>query len=216
MLKIITECKNPSILVITPLLDGRKISKETKVSIKRNDTPYIWASHTSKEKHAKNVQLGINAFKKEFRYLPQYIQILDDDITLGRYMIDRLFNVLDKTSDDIGYAYCGLEYKGHVNIKIPVVDFNIERLKMKNYISSNSLYKTEMLYKVGGLVTELEYHRLSDWAFFLKSYKLGYKGVYVSNTSFIAKSTPSDISAGSDEEHYITKRLVTEKFVSTL
>lgn len=212
MLKIIRECKDPEVLVITPLLPGRKISKETKVSIKRNETPYIWASYTSNEKHARNVQLGIDAFHKEFCYLPPYIQIIDDDIILGRFMLDRLFNVLDKTGDEVGYSYCGLEYKGFTNLKIPVGEFDINRLKKKNYISSNSLYKTAAIYKVGGFITELELNRLSDWCMFLKMYQFGLKGVFVPNTSFVAMSTATDISAGSIDEWLKTKKLVVERF----
>lgn len=214
MLHIIKESKNPvDILVITPLLTGRKVSKETKNSIKRNNVNYIWASYTSNEKHAKNVQLGIDAFHKKFHYLPGYIQIIDDDITLGRFMLDRLHAVLSKTGKDIGYAYCDLEYKGHTNLKIPVGVFDIERLRKKNYISSNSLYKTDSIYNVGGFVTDLEYHRLSDWAMFLKMYKSGFKGVYVPNTGFTAWSTPTDISAGSNDEWLKTKKLIIERFV---
>lgn len=213
MLHIVLNCNNPDILVITPLLTGRKISKETKVSIKRNDVPFIWASYTSTEKHAKNVQLGIDAFKKKFRYLPKYIQIIDDDISLNRGMLDKLHRSLNITSPEIGYAYCNFEYTGHVNLKIPVGEYNIDRLKNKNYISSNSLYKTEMLYNVGGFVTELEYNRLSDWAFFLKVHKLGFKGMYIPNTGFIAHSTKADISAGSIDEHTLTKKLIQEKFI---
>lgn len=38
MYREIQKVRNPEILVITPLREGDKISKETKRSIKRNDT----------------------------------------------------------------------------------------------------------------------------------------------------------------------------------
>jgi len=216
MLHIIKECKTPVMLILTPLLTGHKISSETRTTIKRNDVDYVWASWTGPKKHAANVQDGISAFHKEFRYLPQFIQIIDRDIILGRNMLDRLFSVLDKTGSDIAYSYCGFEYKGHINLKIPVCEFNIERLKQRNYISSNSLYKTSAIYKVGGFVVDEDTHRLSDWAMFCKLAINGMKGVFVPNGNFVAMSSATDISAGSDSEHYSARKLVIERFVSKL
>jgi hypothetical protein len=40
-LNLIKDCKNPEILVITPLRVSDKISKETKISIKRNKVNFI-------------------------------------------------------------------------------------------------------------------------------------------------------------------------------
>jgi hypothetical protein len=215
-LKIVKECKDPLILVVTPLFTGHHISRETKVSIKRNDTPFLWISYEGSDKHAANCQNGIYAFHREFHYLPKYIQILDNDITLGRYMLDRLVDILDKTNDDIAYAYCGFEYKGHINLKIPVCDYDLNKLKQRNYISSNSLYKTDVLDKVRGFVTDYDTNRLSDWAMFLKLAINKYKGVFVPSTSFIAMSTKNDISAGSNEEFFSAKQLIQERYINKL
>lgn len=217
MLKIIKECKKPEILVLTPLLKtdiiSHQISRETKISIKRNDVDYIWASYEGPYKHARNCQEGLHTFYKTLHYLPKYIFILDRDIIVGRNMLDKLYNCLNKTSDTIAYAYCGFEYKGHINLKIQPTIWNIFELKVRNYISSNSLYKTNILEKIGGFVTEEKYSRLSDWAFFLKAAKMGYKGILCSNTSFIAISTENDISAGSQEEFIKTRDMVIENFI---
>jgi hypothetical protein len=216
MLKIIKECKNPDILIITPLLTGHTISRETKISIKRNDVPYIWASYTSENKHAYNCQAGIDAFYKQFKYLPRYIFILDRDIICDRGLLDKFYKLIKVSNNQVAYVYCGFEYKGHINLKIPATIYNVTALKLQNYISSNSLYKTDALLKIGGFVTDEKYHRLSDWCFFLKAASMGYKGILCTNTSFIAISTKNDISAGSYNEYKNTKELVIKDFVEKI
>jgi hypothetical protein len=213
MLKIITKHKKPEILVMTPLLTGHKISGETRTTIKRNTTPYTWASFESNRKHAANCQAGIEEFQKQYKFLPKYIFILDRDIILGRGLIDKLYNLLKITEPNVGYAYCPFEYKGYVNHKVPPKIWSSTELKKNNFISSNSLIKTEMWKKIGGYVTEEKYHRLSDWSFWLKAYNNGYKGILCENTSFIAMSTENDISAGDKNEHRITKELIIKDFI---
>lgn len=216
MLKIIRECKNPDILIITPLLTGHTISRETKISIKRNDIPYIWASYTSENKHAYNCQAGIDSFYKQFKYLPRYIFILDRDIICDRNMLDKFYKIITISNNQVAYVYCGFEYKGHINLKIPATIYNITALKLQNYISSNSLYKTDALLKVGGFVTDTDTHRISDWATFLKFAINGYKGILCANTSFIAISSPNDISAGNIQEYRSARKLIEERFISKL
>jgi len=207
MLKIIHEDKEPKILVITPLLTGHTISKDTKNSIKRNEIPYIWVSYTGDGKHAKNVQNGLDTFINKYP-IPKYIQILDRDIILGRFFLDRMYEALVNTKEDIGFTYCPFEYRGFINIQFPPQKYDIERLLVGNYISSNSLYKTEVINKVKGFVVQEIYHRLSDWAMFLKLYYYGYIGTLCDKTQFTAVSTKDDISAGSREEFEKTAKLI--------
>jgi GT2 family glycosyltransferase len=172
----------------------------------------VWASWEGPKKHAANVQDGFDAYLSKFGVIPPYFQILDRDIILGRNAIDKLLMTLSRTKEDIGYAYCSFEYKGFVNAKFPPAPFDIKTLMIRNYISSNSMYKTDAVRKVG-FVTEEKYHRLSDWAMWLKMYRVGYSGILCPNTSFIAVSAEGDISAGSNDEYVSTKRLIMEDFV---
>jgi hypothetical protein len=213
MLKIIHDNKNPLILVISPLLPEHDISEETKKSIRSNKVQYKWISFASNKKHAANVQDGLIAYKSWFGQLPPYIQVLDRDIICGRKMIDRLYKNLIKQPDNVGYSYCSFEYKGHINLAFPPMKFDIEKLKRGNYISSCSLYRTSVVEAVGGFVTELKYHRMSDWALWLKMYNQGYIGSICYDTSFIAMSTEKDISAGSPIEYHITKEHIIKDFI---
>jgi hypothetical protein len=215
MLKIVKECKNPAILVITPLAPGRKISSQTKASIQRNYIPYVWASWESPHYHARNVQDGINAYKKEYG-LPEYIQVLDDDIILNRHTLDRFHRVIVESPDNIGFVYCPFSYRGHINISFPAISYDIHRLMRGNWISSNSLYKAKVIEEVGGFVIEDDTQRLSDWALWLRMYLHGYIGELCPNTSFVAVSSPKDLSAGSTEEYRRAEALIIERFVNPI
>lgn len=215
MLKIIKECKDPTILVITPLSPNRNISSQTKTSIKRNNVSYVWASWESPHYHARNVQDGINAYKKKYG-LPNYIQILDDDIILNRHTLDRFYHVIFESPDNIAFVYCPFSYRGHVNISFPAIEYDVHRLMKGNWISSNSLYKTSAIEEVGGFVVEDDTQRLSDWAMWFRLYSHGYIGQLCANASFVAMSSPKDLSAGSDEEYRRTEALVRERFINPI
>lgn len=216
-LKILHEDRNAQLLIITPLLTGHSISGETKVSIKRNKLPYIWASYMADGKHAQNVQKGLSAYRRKTGgTLPPYIQIIDRDIILGRHMLDKMYANLVKTDDTIGFTYVPFSYKGYVNVTFQPTPYDINKLVQQNYISSNSMYKTKMVERVGGFVTDEDVHRLSDWCLWLKCYGYGYIGKLCPDASFIAMSTDKDISAGSNEEYTTTRNLVFERFIKPL
>jgi len=216
MLKILKEHKNPEILVMTPLGPDRKISTETRTSIKRNDIPFTWASFEGDGKHAANVQSGLEAYLAKYRTLPKFFQIIDDDIILGRHMLDRLHSKIIDTPQMIAFVFCPFSYRGHINVSFPAQVYDINKLLTNNYISSNSLYKSEVLMSVGGFVTEYKYHRLSDWAMWLGLFRQGYAGVLCDTTSFVAISKPTDISAGSIEEYETTRNLIINDFARPL
>ncbi len=216
-LKILQEDNGSKILIITPLFTGHKISGETKTTIKRNKISYTWVSYMSEMKHAANVQKGLNSYRKKTGSItPPYVMVLDRDIILSRHAIDKMFDVIEKSDKNVGWVYCPFEYKGHINISFPAQEFDINKLLKGNYISSNSLYKTSMIDRVGGFVTETEMNRLSDWAMWLKCYKFGYIGKVCPQASFIAISTKDDISAGSSNEYSTTKELVVERYIKPL
>lgn len=214
--KIIKEVKNPKVLIITPLLPGHEISKQTKKSLKRNDIPYMWITSEGKNNIPTNLENGLNWYKKECGELPDYYMMIDRDIVAGRNLIDKLYVALTRASlkSDYRYAYAfaSFEFTGHIQAKFPAVMFDPQRLCAANYISSNSMFVTKIARKVG-LVKDDKYKRLLDWAFLLKLLDHGYVGVPVPNASFKVMSTANDISAGSDEDYRIKSKRVIEDFV---
>jgi len=213
MISIIKDCIDPLILIISPLLPEHQISHETKLSIKSNKIKYKWISFSSNRKHAANVQAGLDEYKSQFGKLPEYIQVLDRDIICGRKMLDRLYNHLIKQPENVGFSYCSFAYKGFINVSFPPMKYDINKLRVNNYISSNSLYRIKAIEDVGGFVMEEDIHRLSDWAMWLKMYNHGYIGSICYDTSFIAMSTKDDISAGKMDEFITTKKLIYERYI---
>lgn len=213
MIKIVKETKNPEILIITPLWPGHDISKETKRSIKRNKMEYTWITSEGENNIPINLQNGLNWYKEKKGKLPKYYLMLDRDVILGRYMIDRLYNLFEQAQGPFAFCYASFEFKGHINKQFPAEPYDINRLIKGNYISSNSLFKSEITEKIG-LVTDDKYKRLLDWAFFLKLFLEGpYAGIACPKAHFVAQSTKDDISARDEEDYKLKHGRVHDDFV---
>lgn len=215
LLKTIKEDENPQVLVVTPLLLNHKISRETKKTIKRNKTPLVWITSEGNNNIPTNAEIGIKWYKN-CKKLPPYFLMLDNDIILGRNMIDRLVKCLSSSSDEVAYAYGSFEFKGSFNRKFPAETFDINRLAQHNYISSNSLIKLNKLDEIGGLIKDNRYKRLLDWALWLKFFYHGYYGIPCPNAKFVAKASDKDISAGSQQDYDTKRERVLQDFVKPL
>jgi hypothetical protein len=215
-MNIICENKNSKVLVITPLLPGHKISKETKKTIKRNNIPFTWISYEGNNNIPTNVQNGLNEYRKCSKSLPTCILPLDRDIVLGRNMIDRMFIAMSILPEEVAYVYVNFEFKGTVNKQFPAQAFDINKLVFNNYISSNSLIRLKCLDAVGGFVTDDKYKRLLDWCMWLKFYQHGYIGMPCPIAKFVAISSENDISAGTAEDFELKRRRVMTDFVNPI
>ena len=162
---------------------------------------------------------NIEWYKKNIGKLPPYIFFLDRDIDLGRHALDRLHNSLVKESYrsdvKIGYSYASFKYTGHINYDFPAIPFDVKKLLKSNYISSNSLYCTEVIEKVG-LVTDNKYQRLMDWVFFIKCLGQGIYGTPCPEATFKVISTKDDISSGDNNDYMIKSRRVYDDFIEPL
>jgi hypothetical protein len=226
VLTVIREDKNPEVLIVTPLWPGHKISRETKKTIKRNDTPISWYSYSDYNNIPQNWWSAIRELRSRKKKLPKYFLPLDRDIILGRYMIDRMVNVFEgrgnlRTRNRVipahtAYIYCNFEFKGTVNREFLAEPFDINRLTKGNYISSNSLMNLDTLEFIGGPVTDPQYVRLLDWALWLKFAQFGYIGHPCKEANFVAISSENDISAGSPEDYQLKHQRVHEDFVKPL
>ena len=213
----IIECKNPEILVVTPLLPNHKVSKLTKKTIKRNNIPFFWLTSEGKNNIPINAQAGIDWYKNKFGKLPPYYIMIDRDIEMGRNMLDRLYERLKSHSyyEQVGYCYATFQFKGHINHDFPAMPFDINRLVQANYISSNTMFRSDVIEKVG-LVTDDKYKRLLDYAFLLKCFGQGYIGVPQPKAWFIAHSTKDDISAGDQKDYELKYHMVFKDFIKPL
>lgn len=203
--------KNPKVLVVTPLLPEHKVSKITKKTLKRNDTPFSWVSYSGENNIPTNAQKGINEYQRRWGTV-SYFLMIDRDIEAGRHLIDKMYKNLERSNDDVAYCYASFEFKGYVNASFPADKFDMIRLLEGNYISSNSMIKMSCLEEVGGLITDEQYKRLLDWALWLKFLQHGYSGIPCSDAYFIAYSDKEDISAGTKEDYKIKWQRVRRDF----
>ena len=213
MIKTIVRCKNPEILVITPLRKGDKVSKSTKKSLKRNKVPFTWISYMGDNNPVKNVDIAYKQYRKDNQGLPPYVIKIDNDLTTNRYMLDKMIEELDKSTKNISYAYCPFQFTGHLKVQFPSVKFDSERLMKHNYISSCSLISTSSLDNIGGWITNDKYKGLLDWCLWLEFLKKGYQGVLVPNTTFSADSSPTSVSSWPVDSYEKTRKLVLSDFV---
>ena len=210
-----TDEKDPEVLVVTPLWPGHEISKETKITIKRNDIKYLWIASEGPNNIPTNAKLGLKWTKQNRSSLPPYYIMIDRDITLGRHMLDRMAKNLAKAhviQPEIAYTYANFEFKGHFNREFPAMPFNPNQLMQHNYISSNSMFLSEVIDEIG-LVTDDHFKRLLDWCFLLKLFYHDRIGIPCTQASFVACSTKNDISAGSPQDYQIKSMRVNEYFI---
>jgi len=200
MIKYIVRHPNPQILVITPLLTGHSISKETKKSIKRNKTPFTWISYLGPNNAYLNTQKAFNIYRNDYK-LPKYIIKVDNDIISQRGMLDEMYRTLESSNDNEAYCYCPFSFQGYINISFPFIPFDADRLRQCNYISSISMIKTKKLIECGLFVTDVRGERLLDWALWGRFLKRGYIGVPTSKTSFIAVSNKDCVSSRSSGDY---------------
>ena len=210
--KIIREDKNAKFLVITPLYTGHKISRDTKVTIKRNKYPFAWITAEGKNNIPTNTWNGMEWYLDLKNEVPNYYIMIDNDIKLGRYMLDRLYDKLYGSAADVAYAYASFKFTGAIEKAFPAVQWDINKLIMHNYISSNSMFKTTALYDIGPVLDD-KYKRLLDWGLLLKMFlERGWMGIPCPEANFEAVASPESISAGSNQDYDIKRRRIIEDF----
>jgi len=215
-IKLKREVQNADILVVTPLLHGHTISKKTRTTIKRNQTPFSWVIVSENNNIPTNVELGLNWYRKEIG-TPKYVLPIDRDIIMGRNMIDKMYHTLEHVrQSNVAYTYANFEFKGTTNAQFPARPFDIAQLVTHNYISSNSMIKVSCLDKVGGFIKDDKYVRLLDWCLWLTFLYHGYIGFPTYKASFVAISEKDTISDGGDMDYTIKRNHVIKDFIEPL
>lgn len=111
-----------------------------------------------------------------------FVFFCDDDILMPKGYLLKLFDLL-KSNPNKAYAYTG--YHGIVmhpethplkgNFQIPSIQFNGERLKQGNYISTMSLIRRETFPRF-----DESLKRLQDWDLWLTMLENGHEGIMLS------------------------------------
>lgn len=216
MFSVINKVQSPDVLVVTPLLPGHFISKETKIGLKRNDLAFDWVSFSGHNNIPTNATLGLQEYIRRFHKAPKYMIMIDRDIVPSRNMLKNMYETLSRSKDEVAYCYSGFEFKGAINARFTGLEFDSMKLLDANYISSNSMIKVDKLEEVGGFVTDEDLVRLLDWALWLKFLSFGYVGVLCPNSFFTAISSEESVSARSNEDYRIKYQRVKERFIEPM
>lgn len=141
-----------------------------------------------------------DGFKKSTQ---PYIFFIDDDILLPANYLETLYKTLLNKPDNIGYTYTG--YDGIVlnplthpmrgNFEIKSLEFNTERLKQYNYISTMSLMKKNIF---PGFDEKLK--RFQDWDIYLTLLNSGIQGILTKNLKFFAYYLDEGITSVSNNQ----------------
>lgn len=201
--------ESPEFSIVTPLKTGDSISVVTKDSVFSCEIPFNWISVESDNNVMRNFELGFFELLKR-KVLAKNIIKIDNDTEWTDDTLAEMSFVLNNSEQNVGYAYCSFGYKGFINNQFPAINFNEEKLRKGNYISSNSMFKSQVIYNLG-LVTDYQYVRLLDWAFLLKCLNAGYIGKPCAGY-FTAHSTKNSISSRSMEDYNIKKERVMRDF----
>lgn len=210
MLTKIHNNKKPEILVITPLRPIDNISRDTKVSLKRNNVSFIWYSYKGEGNTMENFVRGLEEVEKEIK-LPEYVIKIDADTIWNRNTLDKMYFTL-KEAKTASYCYCSFRYTGAVNARFDAIPFDKEKLKRGNYISSNSLFRTKVLKEIPPVIDDY-YARLLDWSYYLLLLNYGHIGINCPSGYFEAKASKDSISAKSIEDYKIKYRRVKKDFI---
>ena len=210
MFKIIKKVINPKYLVITPLKKGDCISPSLTNTIQYNKS-YDWISYEGNNNIPLNTELALK--KYESKYEPvKYIIKIDNDIHMQKGMLNKMYNVLSNSKDNIGYVYVPFKYTLKEQSITFDREFDKELLIQQNYISSNSMIKRNILEEIGGFVTDDKYVRLLDWCLWLKMLRYGYIGEKI-NSFFQTPLNKNNVSAGSTKDYKLKYDRVKQDFI---
>ncbi len=208
--KIIKQDIDPKFAIVTPLRPSDKISRDTKVSLKRNDIPLIWVSYKGDGNVVQNFKAGMKELEN-YIALPDYIIKIDNDTVWNRNTLDSMYTGLKYSNESIAYTYCSFKYVGAVNAKFDAIPFDSNKLKRANYISSNSMFKTKIIQEYE-MIEDEKYKRLLDWTYYLHLLNNGFIGKPVKGY-FEVKTKKDSVSAGSQEDYKLKHQRVKEDFI---
>jgi len=213
MFKIIKSVKNPKFLIITPLKCGDSVSKNTLKTINQNRTQFDWITYTGNNNIPTNTVLALKEYEKSHKKLPYLIKV-DAHTVWAENTLDLMYNCIKNSNKKVGYVYASFEFKNENLMPCALfcgIEFNDVRLKLSNFISSNSMIKRDVL-KECPFITDSKYERLLDYAHWLSFLNKGYVGK-LSEGYFYSIMKTDNISSGSQLDYLKKLKLVHRDFL---
>jgi glycosyltransferase involved in cell wall biosynthesis len=139
-----------------------------------------------------------------------YVFFCDDDIILPATHLRLLYQALENNRN-VKFAYSGyfgivLHEKNHPigkNFSIPTIDFDENRLKKHNYISTMTLMDRTVFPRFDETLD-----RLQDWDVWLTIVKNGHKGIAVHNNEFFAYYIDGGITSNTNDEKTAANKII--------
>jgi len=147
-----------------------------------------------RDKELKGASWARNQGRK--RATGAYLFFCDDDIDLKPMMLEVLLTKLRYSNASI--AYCNYDRFGLLRGKVSGVEWDVEKLKNENYISTMSLIKVKD-YPAEGFDEKLD--RFQDWDLWLRMAENGKYGIHINETLFNAYYKEGNISSNPDNLH---------------
>lgn len=136
----------------------------------------------------------------------EFIIYSDNDCVYPQSFLQKYYDCLIN-NPEISFTYSG--YKGIVlnpqthpmrgNFEIPTIEYDSQRLRQGNYISTMTLIRREAFIDSGGF--DLNLKRLQDWDLWLTMSEKGYKGKAVFNNEFFAFYLDEGITSNGNNEN---------------
>lgn len=143
--------------------------------------------------HARN--MGWNEMRKLID--PEFVLFCDGDVLWFAGAVDRMAEFLD-ARPGVGYAYSDYERSGALTGMFRAGEFDADRLRSANYISTMSLIRAAVLPQRPFLPEE---ERLQDWSLWLRLLNRGIEGGYVPGKAFRAYYSPDDVSCRNPQDY---------------
>ena len=191
LLQLINSVPSAKISVVIPAFNAEKTLAKIITDLQNQTlkpSEIIVVNDGSKDKTAEIVkQFKVELIKQENRGAPaarnvgfakttgQFILYCDADVELHPQMLERMARAL-LLHPEAGYAYCDFKFGWHT---FDLFDFDAERLKKGNYISTMSLLRRENCI---GFDESLK--RYQDWDLWKRLLEKGVKGIWVPGRMF--------------------------------
>jgi glycosyltransferase involved in cell wall biosynthesis len=127
------------------------------------------------------IDLGVNhgvctALNKAFSQARgAYLIRLDADDLLRREAVEELSGVL-RDNPDVDFVYYPGEYFGAEQGLQETFEFDVERLKQRNYVNSSAMMRRRVFETTGGYDEHLNRLLWEDWEFWINAAAHGFKG----------------------------------------
>jgi glycosyltransferase involved in cell wall biosynthesis len=137
-----------------------------------------------------------------------YYLFSDGDVMWLPGAFDTMLGVLN--GGDAAYVYCNYERRGAFKGTWHASQFDEDKLKKHNYISTMSILRASCIPDPPFIPDE---ERLQDWSLWLRLLKEGHKGIHIDKSLFITHYEENGLSNKGIEHHRKWEKIIRSRYV---